>query len=481
MTGLVFQLGISKAWTQDEALDLAEEATQKSRRSKDFSPRDLSKTITLKLVLEKGLRENINEKVRGLQRTIVKINWRDAWESFWFPNVKLYLNSSKQKIHRVWEGPSVAANRRGNLHTGTGNFGLSLGDYTVFNWGKDYSRYLNHELTFDRSTAFLDEQRRDLKHKLIEQYFSLAKAKKSENIFKEQLKHATFIYRLARERASLKKIKKQEYYEARAEYLLTQTEYHQARLDAVEQDEKMANLVGDNLSTSYFINEYLGFKKVKVLLKDVISFSLSKNTDLLNQKTSMKILQREYDIALKDSLPLPKFSINFGTYNYNWNRDGLNSNYSTSDTTGHIDLVASVNATWNIVGEGGLFNTRSTYRSFLEKRIEEEKFYDVRRKVELRVRSLYKKIMHLENKIDIEGLRLENAQKNFDATLDNYVEGKARFDELKDSLIDLKSSEIELEKTKFLHLSKKLALAGGMGQEDFPGENFETLAIPYEK
>ena len=452
------------------------DSVELSDREKDFGPKNQTKSLSLRQVIEQGLRENIDQKVREYAKSIIKINWRDAWEKYWLPDTHFFLEQNPQKIHRIYDAPSIARNQEGHTRTGNGAFGLALGEYSVFNWGKDYLQYLNDEVTYDRGNDYLDEQKRDLKHSLIEQYFRLAYYKYREKIYKEQLKHTTFIYRMARERAQLKRIGRQEYLEARAEYLLAQNEYHQVRVEAVGEDENMANLLGDTLDTSYYVSEDLVFKKVNLLAQDAISYALSKNSDLLNQKARMQIEQRKYDLALTDTLPLPKFTVDLGTYSYDWTKNGLGNDYKTSNTTGRVELVASLNATWPIFGEGGFFKTRSTYRDFLEKRIEEEKFYDVKRRVELKIRSLYRSLIFQENKVEITSLRIENSQKNFDATLDNYVAGRARFTELKDSLDELKQASTEFESSKFEHLMAKLNLAKEIGQEDFPGENFESLA-----
>ena len=45
------------------------------------------------------------------------------------------------------------------------------------------------------------------------------------------------------------------------------------------------------------------------------------------------------------------------------------------------------------------------------------------------------------------------------------------------ALLDLTETKVLYEQTKFNHLNQKLTLARLAGLEDFPGENFEHLAI----
>lgn len=67
-------------------------------------------------------------------------------------------------------------------------------------------------------------------------------------IFREQLRQASFIHRLAREKLQLKKIRAQEYYQTRSEYLRSQTEYQQALFEVGTEEEDMAIFLVMNIT-----------------------------------------------------------------------------------------------------------------------------------------------------------------------------------------------------------------------------------------
>ena len=92
----------------------------------------------------------------------------------------------------------------------------------------------------------LKELTRELRHMLIVRYFKLGLVKQFERIQREMLQHASFIYRLTRERAPLKKIPQQEYYQARSEYLKSRKEYQQSQIDSLREDEQFAFMLGDH-------------------------------------------------------------------------------------------------------------------------------------------------------------------------------------------------------------------------------------------
>ncbi len=94
----------------------------------------------------------------------------------------------------------------------------------------------------------------------------------------------------------------------------------------------------------------------------------------------------------------------------------------------------------------------------------------------MKVRTIYKTVRFLEEKVKIAQFQHKNAQSNYDSTLDNYIASRTTYADIKLAIDNLVDSHINSENVKYEHLLKKLELADFMGLEDFPGENFESLA-----
>jgi hypothetical protein len=94
----------------------------------------------------------------------------------------------------------------------------------------------------------------------------------------------------------------------------------------------------------------------------------------------------------------------------------------------------------------------------------------------VKVRTIYKTLRYLEQKVEIAIFQHKNAQSNYDSALDNYIGGRTTYADIKLAIDNLVNSHVNSENVKFDHLVKKLELADFMGLEDFPGENFESLA-----
>ena len=442
---------------------------------KAFEPKDHSRSLSLKGALEEGLRNNPDERVRDYDRELLNLSWTDTYEDFWYPNVSLFMRTDNTQGIDKWKTGN-SGNTSPTTHTATGSMGLELGDYTLFNWGKDYLDYLSNRESYKRNKKIFDEARRELKHSIITQYFKNLLAKRKVQITKEQLRHASFIYRLGREKANLRKISKQEYYQARTEFLRAQNEHQKAKVDAEVEDEAFAYLLGDQLNTTYRLTDSLIYTKIRLPLRDAVRIGLTNAPEVLSAKVQMENGQRSYEKQLKENLPLPKFSVDLGTYTHSFSKDGSSKNYETLTGSKNIELVASINATWTLWGSGGFFNSRTTRSTLVNKQKYQRLYFDAKRNVESEARKIYHQIQTLERLIDITKMQSETSRKNFDVQLEKYMNGRNRFINLKHALEELKTNETYYEESLYSHIEQKIELAKLVGVEDFPGENFENNA-----
>lgn len=490
---LIFLLvGSSIVYAQDEDLSALETAiqqdvTESSRPTRTNSrwtkKRDTQvqeketdgRAIDLRSVLEEGFRRNPFEQIRGQQKEQIELLKTDLYQKFWLPTVSLELDTSNHRIDRFRES-SQSTPGMGAQKAPTGSLGLVIDEYTLFNWGRDYLQYQNDKQTLNRANQQLAEARRRLKFDLITQYFNLIRTREIKRIRQEQLRQTSFIHRLAREKLQLRKIRAQEYYQTRSEYLRSQTEYQESLYDVGLQEESLANLLGDEWRGSYRTNEELKYVSVNTSMSEAMKLAEEQSVDFRNAKLQYDNASRTYEKTLKDNLPLPKFSFNLGTYRTGFDPEGTSWNYQTTPGNRNIELVAAIDMKWTLLGEGGLFNSRDNQQSYLNKRIAEINYFNTKRQLEVKIRTIYKTLRYLEQKVEIAQFQHKNAQSNYDSVLDNYIAGKTTYSDIKLAIDNLVISQMNSENVKFEHLLKKLELADYMGLEDFPGENFEQLA-----
>ncbi len=475
-------------WAQEDDLNvfettISEELSEAGRPARKWSPQRSPVTkgadgrfLDLRSAIEEAIRKNPFQQIRGYQREKIDLRRSDIFQSFWLPNLALELQSSNQKIDRIRESTQNTP-RMGAQQAPTGSVGLVMEDFTLFNWGRDYLAYQNQKHTLNREEQILGEQKRGLKFAVIAQYFRLVKIKEILNVKREQLRQASFVHKVAREKLKLKKIRAQEYYQTRSEYLRAQTEYQESSFELGVEEERMANLLGDEYRGAYRTAEQLRYVALNASEDEALKLSLIQSPAYRTAKLVYDNASRTYEKTLKDNLPLPKFSLNLGTYRTGFDPDGSYWNYQTSPGNRNVELVAAIDMRWNLLGEGGFFNGRRNQEAFLNKRIAETNFYNTKREVEVKIRTIYKTLRFLEQKVDISSYQQKNAQSNYDVVLDNYVSGVATYPDIKLALDNLVISLINTQEVKFDHLLRKLELADLMGLEDFPGENFEALAV----
>ncbi len=435
-----------------------------------------SKILDLRSVIEEGFRRNPFERIRHLQREQIDLSKTNLFQDFWLPTVSLDLQTSNHRIDR-FRSSSLSTPSMGAQDAPNGSLGLVIDEYTLFNWGRDYLGYLNQKETLSRENQKIQEAHRRLKFSLITQYFNLIRVKEILRILQEQVRQTSFIHRLAKEKLQLRKILPQEYYQTRSEYLRAQTQYQQGLFEAGIEEEKMANLLGDEYRGSYRSVEQLKFLSINTSLEEALKSSQESSVDYRNAKLAYDNASRSYEKSLKDNLPLPKFSFNLGTYSTNFDPNGTNWNYQTTPGNRNIELVASINMKWTLLGDGGPFNSRTNKQAFLNQRISEINFFNTRRELDVKIRTIYKTIRFLEQKVNISQYQHKNAQSNYDSVLDSYMSNKADYADIKLAIDNLVNSHVNTENVKYEHLTKKLELADYMGLEDFPGENFESLAV----
>src|SRR5690606_28270411 len=108
----------------------------------------------------------------------------------------------------------------------------------------------------------------------------------------EQLRQTAFIHRMAKEKLQLRKIKAQEYYQTRSEYLRAQTDYQESLYDVGLQEEEVANLIGDEYQAGYRTIEQLKYVSVNTSLDEAVKYALEQSTEYRDAKLQFENASR---------------------------------------------------------------------------------------------------------------------------------------------------------------------------------------------
>ncbi|MEX1100113.1 MAG: TolC family protein, partial [Bacteriovoracaceae bacterium] len=268
-------LAMSLAPDMSLAQDVSLEEVEKELESEGFAPEKEAMTLTLQEAIARGLRKNSEQKIRAYQKEIVELNWKDAYEGFWFPQLSLTLNTSNHQVDSVYQDQENAQLPK----TPSGFVGLEFEEYTIFNWGKDYLEYLNHKAVYKRQNQELKEKKRALRFQIINQYFNLSRFKNIRSVKKSQLRHTSFIYRLSKEKLALGKIHRQEYLQAKGEFLRSHQEFQEVNAQVAVLEQAMAELLGDDLATTYSLANQLKFVPLNIQKEESLNFAHTAGPD----------------------------------------------------------------------------------------------------------------------------------------------------------------------------------------------------------
>lgn len=459
-------ISASSSFAQDRDEELYIQAKERFDKKTDYRP------FSLREAIDQGLRKNYDQQERQLQGRLLEINWEDLRDGFWLPNLSLSLITAEHRVARLKEG-----NQNGNSYARKpdGTLALELGEYTLFNWGKDYLDYLNSKTSIMRSREGLTERRRDLKHEIIIKYFEVNFYQSMVAARREYLRHASFVYRLGREKVALKKISRDEYYQSRSLYLAAQGAYQEAvNLKSVA-DESFAKLLSESAGVRFILKDDIDYVKLKVSQEEILRMAEEKNTSVLDSVAAVENAQRTHERVLKENLPLPKFSLNLGAYTHSFGRNQSRTNYETYPGNSNLEVVATINATWSITGPGGLFNNRKNEAATIGKYIAFNQLAEAKHNARSDAMTYFSNVRYFEDQMTVLEARLPTLDKTFDQIMESYLNRRMTFWDFRHSLEEKIQADIFSAQVKYEHLRNKVLLAQAMGIEDFPGENFERL------
>lgn len=440
---------------------------------------DTAKAISLTSCIEQALRANYDQDQRDFNQEILNLTWEDTKEAFWLPQLSLTLQTDDQRIGRLRRGGEPGTGG-GDARRPGGVLSFGIQDYVLFNWGKDYLAYLNSKESYKRTTREFKERRRALRHEIIIKYFELSYLKRLVEIYRKQLRHTSFVYRFNREKVSIRKINKQEYYQARSEYLRAQNNFQEISNNLRVAEEEMAFLLTDPPGTRYILKDKLNYERLQMPLEEAEKIAIKTSPDILESTKDVNNAKRSYQIQQRENLPLPKFSVNLGAYSRTFGTGIETTRYNSGINGNHIDVRASINATWSITGVGGFFNSRTTQRKLIDRKRSFSELAEARHLSLSQVQRSYYRIRTYEQQIRILEASSDTNNRTFDVILENYLDRKTAFINFSDSLLEAVNSDAALAERYYLHTREKVLLAQEMGVDELPGKSFENLGLPKE-
>jgi len=429
------------------------------------------KPISMKAAIQQGIQKNHGVGIRDSERGVLNLTWAGQWSSFWLPSIDFTMSVDPYRILRIRNATNLSGAQ--SKHTG-GNIALSFGEYTVFNWGKDYMAYLNEKQTFKRGLQALTEADRQLKFDIITTYSELVTQfdiLKTQKLF---LRHASYVYKLTKEKLAAKKISGQEYYQTRVLYMQAYQDYLEAKRLWINYNEKLAFLIDDDPSTRYILSEKLKFINLEASLESLTTVGKKNSPQILSAYSQKKIAERNYEIAKRSNMALPEFKINLGAFTQSYQTGQSDQFFGNFQGNRNLEVIASLTATWNIVGVDGFLNKRKLQNAQLQRKISDRTLKQKEDYIAYLTSNYFYQTKNFEKQVSLSEEREKTTESAYNITFNNYTLRKTSFLNFLHSLEDLTKAKITFAQNIRDHLNMKVQLAAVTGIPDFQGNLFEN-------
>ena len=429
------------------------------------------KPISMKAAIQQGIQKNHGVGIRDHQRGVLNLTWEGQWSAFWLPTIDFTMSVDPYRILRLRNSTDLVGAQ--SKHTG-GSLALNFGEYNIFNWGKDYLAYLNNKQDFKRGIQSLTESDRQLKFDVITAYSNLVSQYQillAQRLF---LRHASYVYKLTKEKIAAKKISGQEYYQTRVLYMKAYQEYLEAKRNWINDNEKLAFLIDDEPSTRYIVSEELRFIHLEKELLSLMDVGKKNSPRVLTAYSQKKIAERSFEIARRENMALPEFNINLGAFSQTYATGQSDQLFGNFTGNKNLEVIASLTATWNIVGVDGFLNKRKLQNAKLQRQISDRRLKQQEDMMSYLVSNYYHQAKNYEKQVKLSQEQEKTAESAYNITFNNYTLRKTSFLNFLHSLEDLISAKVGHLENKRDHLNTKVQLAAVIGIPDFPGNLFEN-------
>lgn len=426
--------------------------------------------LTLAQAIEKSQSQNPDVIEGRLALRSAELVYNNAWDTMYMPSVSLFLNSSADRtlFHAADKTADSSLREYGYPSSA---FGVSLAQYTLYNFGKDQIVYDQARLTWERQRQLFEELKRTVKFNVIIAFWTLKSAQDQLDAYERSVEIAQAILDLQKSRAPLKKATDTDLSSSEVDLINVKNLRDSARSSVDEAQLSLNILIGDPLGTSYAIDETIDFLPIKVTEAMLIETYLRESPNMKTARSSLQIQQLSLAKAQKDHLPLPKIQFSGVTLSQTdtyFNRVPGQSGVSTT-SNGNFDVSAVISYSIPLTGPGGLFDRRSLEQAAIsveqsEVRLQRTLVSD-RSQIILYMQSIRK----LEDTVGNNTQALKSSIAVLQSVLDRVLaHGIVNRLDLRDALAQARDSEISLSQALVQHLNTKTRLASFIGVDYLP-------------
>ena len=427
--------------------------------------------LQLEDALDKALQNNKTYRQQKLDLVTAENAFHDAWEGFYLPAVSLDLGATSTLTVGQLGNSTAKSLSPDSLYTGypNSNISLSLGNYTLFNFGRDHLAYEIAKLNYDRSIQKLEENKRTLRFQVMRSYFELKTGLDKIEVAQRSVDFANIFLEIVKTNVATSKADSEDLNSVEGDLLTAKKDYSTAVRSSYNSIWKFNLLLGDPIDTRYILTTEIELAPLKISLDDALKAFVSSAPSVRDSILAKRIAEINLDLAEKNRLPLPTVSFSGIVFSmqdsYYKSVTGLTTN---AVTPGNLDISAAIKLHLPFLWPGGLFNSRvvSTATVAVEQAdLSAERVLDQAR---IELYSLLADLKENEEMAETQKQSLESALKVLEDQHKKLQQGEIDRLKIRDSIQSARTEELNFKDALLRYLATKLNLLEQLGTDDWP-------------
>jgi len=394
----------------------------------------------------------------------------------YLPTVSLVATSTASVTVAHLPGPDAraAGNTLDNNGYPSGSaVSLVMGQYTLFNFWRDWAVYEKQRLQWLRSQEVFAEAVRQVRFSVTLAFFRMRMEQEKLDASKRSITISESIVELVKSRQRLGQATDSDVSSSYVDLLNAKNSF-ESRLTFAKQSLWQLNiLLGDPIDSQYKLQDSIKYMPVKLTPEQAIKLYYDQAPATKQGKVSIRSAELDLGVAQKNRLPLP--TVRFGglTVGFQNNYYGAKPTYygSNQPNGSALDVSATVSLTLPLVGSGGLLNARNVEQTLLSLESAEVSIQNQRLFDESQIYQALAQLRENEQTIENQKQSLERSASLLDSLFsklsNKFVSSRL---ELRDAIAQARDAEIALAEAQINHLGTKLSLSALIGTDLLPGE-----------
>jgi len=428
--------------------------------------------LTVEKAVAKALQRSPTLLDRKLDQESREITYENAWKRFYLPNVSLGAAASSALSVGQMPGSATSVTGRTALDRGTpaSAIAVSVGEYTLYNFGRDKDIYELAKKNYERSGQTMKETERAVRFDTIRKFFSVRTTQDLLDVAQRSVESAEAIYELVKSRVPLGKATSTDLSSAEVDLINSKNALIQAEISARQTLWDLNRAMGEPIDRTYKIHADLKAKKLRMTLEEAVAMYKENSPAIKDAKLALESAKLNLRYVEKSLLPLPTLKFSGLTFGYTFGPTQTTLNRTTSNN-GNFNITAAMSISIPLIGDGGFFAQRQIRDAEISVERAELSFRNAANQTEIDVRALWGRIQDQLKTINLNERKFQEAANVFDSVLQQVQRSTVvnRL-EIKDGIEQVRLAEQDLSSAILTYYDLQYILASTLGVDELPEE-----------